>query len=261
MKQATQPGQAQGCNSSLNKYTKIPQLQQVGPRGKNKTKLPDDAFLSELWERRPQGPGPAKPNPPHLSKGNQSDQSGAAQWGWQTRPSPGLSSPPASAVGFQVTKAPPMSQKSVASPVPPWQGSLSDQVLRSPSPSPSPTGGLARGLPGGQQSVGRGWDDHKPVRFRFHSPPKEGVCVGGGETRPEFKESRLGLGSLHLGGAEGGTRPGRGRKAKKGAFDNIYAQNPRLDAAQRPSNLAPRLCPATVQWRMRHCSSLASLSA
>ena len=27
---------------------KIPQLQQVGPRGKNKTKLPDDAFLSEL---------------------------------------------------------------------------------------------------------------------------------------------------------------------------------------------------------------------
>lgn len=189
MKQATQPGQAPGCNSSLNKYTKIPQLQQVGPREKTKN-CPMTPFLGELWERRPQGPGPAKPKPPHLSKGNQSGQSGAAQRGWQTRPSPGLSSPPASAVGFQVTKVPPMSQKSVASPAPPWQGSLSDQVLPSPSPSPSPTGSLARGLPAGQQSVGRGWDDHKPVRFRFHSPPKEGVAGGEGGAGKRAPNSR-----------------------------------------------------------------------
>ena len=196
-------------------------------------------FLSELFQRRPQGPGPAKPKPPHLSKGNQSDQSGAAQWGWQTRPSPDLSSPPASAVGFQVTKVPRVSQKSVTSPAPPWQGSLSDQVLPSPSPRPSPTGGLARGFPSGQQSVGRGWDDHKPKRFRFHSPPKEGVWGRGEETRPEFKGSRLGLGSLHLGGGEGGTRPGRGRKAKKGTYDNIYAQNPASTPRKEPATSPP----------------------
>lgn len=120
MGQAMQPGLARGCNSSLNKYTKTPHLQQVGSRKKkekNKTaqlRLSTADFEKDAHKAQDQ----AKPRPPHLSKGNQSDQSGAVLWGWQARPGPGLSSPPASAVGFQITKEPRVSQRSVTSPAP-----------------------------------------------------------------------------------------------------------------------------------------------
>ena len=50
-----QPGLAPGCNSSLNKHTKIPQLQQVRPRKKEK-QPPNDAFPERTLRKTPTRP-------------------------------------------------------------------------------------------------------------------------------------------------------------------------------------------------------------
>lgn len=90
-------------------------------------------FLSRL-NKTPTNSGPSKARPPHLSKGNQSDPSGAVQWGWDARPTRSLFSPAASAVGLPVTKEPRVSQRSVTSPASPWQSSLPEKTLVGASP-------------------------------------------------------------------------------------------------------------------------------
>lgn len=82
----------------------------VGPReNPPMAALAEQTLVRDLWEQSP---------PPHLSRGNLADQRGAAPSSREARPSPVLS-PPASTVGFQVTKESRVSQRSVTSPGPP----------------------------------------------------------------------------------------------------------------------------------------------